>query len=163
MADAVAIIGMAGAVADIILLLNTAINSLRNLHGHWKDADLIFTSFESQLMALKAALSKIEEWSLLEISTRPNHHQLVIDLDSSLQCCRTLIGKIEAHLARLQLGEEKKLKRMSKAILVLDGKKSMDRIAKMLERQTGALNLLLTACHWYSHSPIQSMFLRSNS
>ena len=68
MADPITIIGTVGAVANIIELVSKTINSIRDLRGKWKEADLAFLSLASQLTTLRAALTKIQEWSDDELS-----------------------------------------------------------------------------------------------
>ena len=146
MADPITIIGTAGAAANIIEVLNSTISSLRQLHNQWKDADFTLMNLAAQLAALKAALGKIQEWMLS--GTADPHHQLVMDLDLSMSCCQALVGRMGSKVSELNYKENGKLDNKSRVKLVFGGK-SMEEIQKMVERQTNALTLLLTACNWY--------------
>ena len=145
MADPVSIIGTAGAVANIIDILGKTIGTIREVHQQWKNADFTFINLIAQLVALKAALTKIKEWAEMDLVDQ--HHQLVMDLDVSLACIRMLVSRIDAELVELQSGPDGSLEATSKIKLILNGSK-MDDLQKMLERQISALNLLLSACNW---------------
>ena len=149
MADPVTIIGTAGAAANVISVLTSAIDNSRKFCIEWRDADFIFLNLIAQLTALRAAVEKIQDWILSDTEA---HHQLIMDLDLSLYCCQILIEKIDSKLSEFSLNDLR-LDRISK-IKLLFGGKSMDNIQKMIERQTHALTLLLTACNWYRISPI---------
>ena len=145
MVDPISLIGTAGSVANIIEVVAKAINTVRELVNEYKDADLRFLSLVSQLTALRAAFDKILEWMDLDIGDP--HHQLVMDLDVPMSCCRMLVGRIDDMLAELRQEDDGKLDFSSKVKLVF-GSKNIDGIQKLIEQQTGALTLLLTACSW---------------
>ena len=145
MADPISIIGTFGAVANIIDVVGKTISTIRELRDEWKEADLTFLSLAAQLTALKAALTKIKEWTDNELSDA--HHQLVMDLDVSMSCCRMLIGKINTLLSKLYQTADETLDFSSKVKLVF-GSKNIDDVQKLIEQQTSALTLLLTACNW---------------
>ena len=53
---------------------------------------MVFTTIETQLIALKAALAKIKEWTGI--------NQLILDLDHCVSHCPPLlIGSIDAEIA----------------------------------------------------------------
>jgi hypothetical protein len=145
MADPISIIGTFGAVANIIDVVGKTISTIRELRDEWKEADLTFLSLAAQLTALKAALTKIKEWTDNELGE--SHHQLVMDLDVSMSCCRMLIGKINILLSKLHQTADETLDFSSKVKLVF-GSKTIDDVQKLIEQQTSALTLLLTACNW---------------
>jgi hypothetical protein len=144
--DPVSIIGTAGAVANIIDVVAKAINTIRELAAEYKEADLRFLCLASQLTALRAAFDKIYEWIDSDLVGDP-HHQLVMDLDVSMSCCRLLVGNIEAMLTELRKEDDGKLDVTSKVKLIFS-KKNINGLQKLIEQQTGALTLLLTACNW---------------
>lgn len=146
MVDPISLIGTAGSVANIIDLVAKTVNTIRELANEYKIADLQFFSLVSQLTALRAAFDKILEW--MDSDLGDPHHQLVMDIDLSMSCCRMLIGKIDDMLAELRQVDNGKLDFSSKVKLVF-GSKNIESIQKLIERQTGALTLLLTACNWY--------------
>ena len=145
MADPISIIGTFGAVANIIEVVSKTISTIREIRDEWNEADLTFLSLAAQLTALKAALTKIKEWTDNEFGDP--HHQLVMDLDVSMSCCRMLIGKIDILLSELHQTANKTLDFSSKVKLVF-GSKTIDDVQKLIEQQTSALTLLLTVCNW---------------
>jgi hypothetical protein len=145
MADPISIIGTFGAAANIVDVIGKTISTIRELRDEWKEADLTFLSLAAQLTALKAALTKIKEWMDNEFGDP--HHQLVMDLDVSMSCCRMLIGKIDLLLSKLHHTADETLDFSSKVKLVF-GNKNIDDVQKLIEQQTSALTLLLTACNW---------------
>jgi hypothetical protein len=130
--------------------------AIRDLQSDWSDTDLTFLSLASQLSALRLALTKIEEW--LCIDTGDAHHQLVMDLDASINCCTVLLAKLQDLVDSLRQKENKVLDFQSKLKLVF-GKKSIDDIQKLLQHQTNALSLLLAACNWF----VLSLLHRQNT
>jgi hypothetical protein len=99
MADPITIIGTAGVVANIIGMVNKTIKSLLDLHDRWKDVDFTVLNLIAQLNALKATVVKIQEW--IDSDLAEQHHQLVMDLDLSMTCCRMLIDKMDAQVLEL--------------------------------------------------------------
>jgi len=143
--EALTVLSTVSAIANILDVLAKTICTLNEIHGQWKEADLVFLSLISQLTSLKAALTKIQEWS--ESETSYQHHQLTIDLDGSLKCCRLVIGTIDDQLMELRSDTNGKLDYNSKVRLVLKSK-NFNGLQKIIAQQTSALTLLLTACNW---------------
>lgn len=77
MADPITMIDTAGAVANIIDVVTKLINTPRKLHG-WQDPNFTLLNLIAQIVALKAALRKIEEW-LGSNTEQEQHHQLIMD------------------------------------------------------------------------------------
>ncbi|KAF2810536.1 uncharacterized protein BDZ99DRAFT_443396, partial [Mytilinidion resinicola] len=144
MADPFTIIGTTGAVVGIIDVLGKSISALREIHERWKDADFMLLNLAAQLTALRAALREIQTW--IDSKTGEPHHQLVMDLDLSMACCKMLVAKIDKSISELQVTAAHNLDFGSK-IKVVFGNKTMDSLQKMVERQTNALTLLLSACN----------------
>ena len=147
MADALAVIGIVGSIASIIDILGKTIAAIRKIQSEWQEADLTFLCLASEVVALRAALTKIKEWA--ELDDTEAHHQLTMDLETSLSCCRILVSKLDNELSRFHQTSEHTLDFSSKRKLVL-GRQDIEAIEKLIQRQTIALNLLLTACNWYS-------------
>jgi membrane-bound ClpP family serine protease len=145
MADPITIIGAAGAVANIIDVLGKTINALRELHNRWKEADFIFINLIAQLTALKAALNQIQEW--IDSDVVEPYHQLVMDLEVSVSCCRMLIDKMDSQVSELSRKADYTLESKSKMTLIVKSG-TLEELQKMVERQTIALTLLLSACSW---------------
>ena len=146
MADPITIIGAVGAMANIVDLITKSVKTLRELHDRYKEAELTLLNLASQLTALRAALSKIQDWMDNGMDGDP-HHQLVMDLDVSVKCCQLLAGKIDMLVGELADTVDEPLDFSSIVKLVFKNK-SIDDVQKMILQQTSALTLLLTACNW---------------
>ncbi|KAL3457680.1 G-protein alpha subunit-domain-containing protein [Aspergillus heterothallicus] len=159
MVDPISIIGTAGALANIIQLATQTITAIRELQSQWKDSDLTFLSLTGQLSSLRLALTKIEEWIALEVGA---HYQLVMDLDDSIKCCNILLKKLQELVSSLYKKQNSALNFQSKIKLVF-GMKNIDDVQKLLEHQTNALNLLLTACNCKTGAEQKNLLERSSS
>ena len=144
MADPISIIGATASVLSIIDVLAKTIGAIHSLRGQWKDADMALLSLNSQLSALRAALGKIKEW--MESSIEEIHHQLVLDLGTSITCCEILASRVYGLLTNLQKTSNGKLATAAKARFVFKSSE-MTGLQKMIDRQTSTLTLLLTACN----------------
>lgn len=145
MADPIVVIGTTGAIANIIHVVSKAIIAVHNFQGRWKEADLAFLSLVTQLTALRAALTKIKEWSDSESSE--SEYQLTMDLDVALSCCGLLISKLDTFLQDLDQTTDQPLDFRGKVKFVF-GTRDLEDVQKMIGRQVSALTLLLTACNW---------------
>lgn len=140
------ILGAAASVVSIIDVLSRTIVTIQGLRSQWKDSDIALLSLTSQLAALSAALAKIQEWMESGIADSSLHHQLVIDLQCSIDCCRLLASKIYGELSELQTRPDGTLPMTDKAKFVFKSG-GMVELQNMIDRQISALNLLLTACN----------------
>lgn len=145
MAEVVAVLGSIGAIVNIIDAASKVISTIHSLQTQWKDADLTVLSLASQLSAFRAALRRIQEW--LDSEVPAAHHQLVMDLDETLSFCNILIVKIEALSAdwKSLLGDPTAIAGRWKVTVAAKG---LENVLVLVERQTNALVLLLTACNW---------------
>jgi hypothetical protein len=148
MAEVLAVIGTIGAVCNIVDVIGKTMSVIGELQSRWKTADLGLLSLVSQLTALRAALTQIERW--LENNTEHMHHQLTMDLDISLSCCRLLATELEAFFTQLHASPDHALTAMGKIRVVL-GRQGANDIQKFIEHQVSSLTLLLTACNWLVH------------
>ena len=146
MVEPATVVGTAGAAAGIIGSLAAAIKYLYELRGRWTGAGFALENLIAQLVALKAALQRIDEW-MQSATTAELHHQLVMDLGSSIACCRHLVAKMESCVSRLHQDTQGRLVNASKVKFIF-GATSVDTLQKMLERQTNAMTLMLTVCNW---------------
>lgn len=145
MAELLAVVGSVGAIINIIDGASKIISVIHNLQHQWHDADLTALSLASQLSAFRAALRRIHEW--LDSEVPAAHHQLIMDLDETLSFCNLLIIQVED----LSLGWEKLLedpKSIASRWKITFGNKDLDKVLVLVERQTNALTLLLSACSW---------------
>lgn len=143
-------LSIVGAVSSIVAIIEVAtrcISSLRALQQRWTGADWTVNLLVLQLATLKAALDQIREWSAENLSTEPQHHQLVMDLDTSLESCKILIAVIDSHVSTLKWDEADTLMFESKAKAVWKDQSIQDCV-NHLHHQTAALTLLLTALNW---------------
>ncbi|KAH7392970.1 hypothetical protein BKA66DRAFT_567695 [Pyrenochaeta sp. MPI-SDFR-AT-0127] len=144
MAEALAILGCAGAIFNVVDGISKIMNIITDLRARWEDADLTLLSLASQLTALRAASTKIQDW--ISHDLQDAHHQLVMDLEVSLSCCRVLVSKVENFFCDLSCLVEKPLDFRNKFKVVF-GSAGPESVQKLIERQTSALTLLLTACN----------------
>ena len=144
--DPVSIVGLAGSVFGIVDIVSRSISSLLKLQERWKAAQFTVSLLVGHLTTLRAVLNQIAEW----ISTSPTqlHHQLVIDLTGSLDCCKILILFIDGHVSRLKWDETSNLTLESRVKVVLEDQSVKDCVSH-LNTQCIALNLLLTALNWF--------------
>ena len=145
MADPFTVIGAVGAISGIIDVLTKAIRGISDLHDRWSLADLTILSLASQMSALRAALYEIQSW-MNKHTEDELHHQLVMDFDVCIRCCKFLIRKIDILLPLIDEQSTKRLDFSSSLKVVFTGK-SVDEVQKMIGQQTTTLTLLLTACN----------------
>lgn len=139
-------LGSAASVLSIIDILARAGKTVMDLSYKWADADFTLLNLSAQMTALRVALSSINTW--LRNSADETHHQLVMDIETSLQCCYLLATRIDGQIAGLPKLTDGSLATASKARLILRSS-GIAELQDMIERQTSALTLLLTACNRY--------------
>ena len=101
--DPISIIGLAGSIVSIVDVVTKSLKALNDLRLHWLEADLTLTLLITQLGTLKAALGLIAEWINSGLAADPHqHYQLIIDLESALGCCKTLITLMDRHISKLE-------------------------------------------------------------
>ncbi|KAF4947769.1 hypothetical protein FGADI_10163 [Fusarium gaditjirri] len=144
MADPLSIIGTAGAIANIIDVLTKTVTTICDMRQAWKVADLSVLAFENQLNLLKFALAEIQKWS--ESRSDEQSHQLVMQVDSCVTCCRLLIGKIDGEVSHFQKTVTGDLE-IGSRLSFLFKTKDMEQIQRMVDQQTHTLTLLLSACN----------------
>lgn len=144
--DAVSAIGLAGSIVGIIEVAARTVSTLRALQQRWKTADLTISLLISQMTTLKAALSQIEDWISTSLSLI-QHHQLVMDLEASLESCETLLLFIDGQMSHFELNDSNALFLESKIKAVLQDN-TVKECATHLAHQSTALNLLLTVLSW---------------
>jgi len=93
---------------------------MAEVRSEYQIADLKILTFETQLAALRSVLLKIKEWA--ETETSDPHHQLTIDLDRSISCCRLLVDKIQMLLSGLQPNQASRSSRRGKVKFVFEAK-----------------------------------------
>ncbi|KAF2730470.1 hypothetical protein EJ04DRAFT_500503 [Polyplosphaeria fusca] len=150
--DPFSIIGVAGAIASLIDLGCRCVREISHIRAHLESGylSLAWLDLQSQLVALNTALLKIQEWldAVGATSSADAHHQLVMDMDMSLSCCRLLVEHLDKHVNELKQKDYGKfgLQQKFRGMMALDGK-GIEDVRKMMDRQTMALTLLLVACN----------------
>ncbi|KAK3945859.1 hypothetical protein QBC46DRAFT_370163 [Diplogelasinospora grovesii] len=76
MTDPITILGAAGTAGKLVTTIGKIIFAISDLRDQWKGADMAVRTFETQLIALRAALIQIKEWTD-NLSEDP-HHQLIM-------------------------------------------------------------------------------------
>ena len=147
--DPITILGAAGAVADIVGVITKTIIFLDELYARWKRVELTVINLKSQLTSLRAALNEISEWIQSDLAFAPQHHQLVLDLEQSISCCRLLVQSMDVFLSELKLTDDSDLD-LDQKIRTVFSTKRYNEFQMFISHQTNALNLLLTACSWYA-------------
>lgn len=132
-----------GSVDNVIGALGNTIRFIRELGNGWK-SDFAAMNLIAQLTALRAALAEIKAWT--DTITDDPYHQLVMDLEVGVSCCRILIDKMDTMLGELhQAGDTPS--DLDREISRAFDSENIDGLRKMIKRQTSALTLLLTACN----------------
>ncbi|KAF4993760.1 hypothetical protein FGRMN_6234 [Fusarium graminum] len=142
MADPLSIIGTAGAIANIVDVLTKTITTVCDMRQAWKIADLTVLTFENQLNLLKVALGQIQKWAT---SSKERGREIDMQVDSCVTCCRLLIGKIDSEMSQFERTIAGNLNTASKFSLFFKSN-DMEQIQRMVDQQTQALTLLLSAC-----------------
>lgn len=146
MADPLTIFGAVASTVQIIDVLTKAASVLETLRAQWQSSDIALLSLTSQLAALSTALSKIQEW--MESGIEEIHHQLTMDLTTALNCCEILATRVYAEIGNLQKAPSGSLLTTAKARFLFK-RSGIGELQSMIDRQTAALTLLLTACNRY--------------
>ena len=145
--DPVSAIGIAGSVVSIIDVISRSLGSLLDLQARYKRANLTLSLLIGQLSTLKAALNQISEWIAERLHAIPAHQQLIIDLTTSLECCKVLILMINDRIGIPERKEDSTLNRLGKVQFLWEEQGLNDYLSH-LNNQINALNLLLTALQW---------------
>jgi len=145
MAVAIAIIGTAGAVTNIIDLLGKTIATVYGFQQQCKDADFALLGLLAQLRGLRLVLSKIKEWADADFDDP--YHRLRMDLDALITHCRVLISRIDDKISDLGSKQNGSLK-MSSRIQLVFGREEIEALQKTIDRDISILGVLLLACNW---------------
>ena len=101
--DPISIIRLAGSIFGIVNVVTKSLKALNKLRLHWLEADLTLMLLITQLGTLKAAPGQIAEWINSSLAADPHqYYQLIIDLESALSCCKTLITLMDRHISKLE-------------------------------------------------------------
>ena len=145
--DPVSVIGLGASIIGITDVVTRTLSALRQLQQRWKTADVTVGLLVSQLTTLKAALNQISDWVNQRLEGAIQHHQLVMDLESSMQSCNLLVSLMDSYISELNFDEKNSLVFESRAKAVLQAGQVKECVSH-LNNQATALNLLLTALNW---------------
>lgn len=141
MAEAIAVIGTAGALVNIIDVVSKSVASINALRNAWNDADLTLVCLEIELSSLALVFTRLHTW--FEREDVELHYCIELQLQKSISCCKLL----EGILAGLSRSNDDTLTFSGRTKFVI-GKEGLDDLEGLIQRQTSALTLLLTACNW---------------
>lgn len=136
MADRVSLVGLAGSMAIITHGVTMSLQSLSQLRDRYSEVDLTVLNLMAQLSTLRRVLTNIRHWIMTKINLEGDlDHQLVMDLDVSMKCCKLLVCKIGMLTGKF-------------VDTVDDDRLDIKDLRRVIEQQTNALELLLSACNW---------------
>lgn len=144
MPDPLTLIGGVASTIQILDILTKAISALDTLRTQWLTSDIALLSLTSQLGALSAALSKIHEW--MQSGSAEVHHQLAMDLSTSISCCEMLATRVYRGISDLQKAPGGSMLSIAKARFVFR-RSGIGEVQGMIDRQVAVLTLLLAACN----------------
>ena len=136
------------AAASATNLIGVLGRTLDNVYAvrHLPDLDFILPIMVSQLTVWRAALTKIREWAEVESEVEGDHYEILDQLSPLLQSCQMLATKVDGGIQDVQklsttVGFVTKNEDFQTSIA------EMGKLQGFIDKQTSALNLLLTACN----------------
>ncbi|KAK5689563.1 Guanine nucleotide-binding protein alpha-2 subunit [Elasticomyces elasticus] len=96
----VTVVTTSATVANVIDMLDQTADRIHTVRQFRRDADFTLLNVASQLTAFKAALGMIQEWA--DADAVEPYHQLRMDLDLCLTCCRMLVAKLDQVTEKMQ-------------------------------------------------------------
>jgi hypothetical protein len=145
MAEVLTIIGATSAIANLIDLVWKTSKKVEEILVRWDDATHTYLNLLLQLSGMKLALQEIQRWMASRQDEDDQSYQLTMDLDTSLKCCDMLIRRVQSELSSIHINLDGTVDTASRMLITIQGKK-LEEVQKLLERQIGVLNLILSAC-----------------
>lgn len=108
--------GLTGSFVDVVV---RTLSALRRLQNRWKSADLIVAPPIGQFTTSRAALDQISDWVSRRLEGVPRHQQLVIDLEASMESCKSLVTFVDDYTSFVEWNDSNTLSFESKANAVL--------------------------------------------
>ena len=93
--EPISIIGLAGSVLGIVDIIGRTVSSLRTIQTKYETADLAASLVIAQLSTVKAALGQVMELANSEHFLKFHHQQLLDDLATVLEGCKTISLALE--------------------------------------------------------------------
>lgn len=146
--DPISAIGLAGSLVGISDVIARSLRRLIELQSRYRSASLTVSLLIGQITTIKAALDQITQWVTSSLVSIPKHEQLVADLGVSLESCKLLVTVLEERISQLECDQGANLNVKGK-IGFLWEESDLNIYTNHLNNQIHALNLFLTALHWY--------------
>ncbi|ETN46806.1 uncharacterized protein HMPREF1541_00995 [Cyphellophora europaea CBS 101466] len=145
-----AVPSLIGGVLGIIDVTGRCITLLADLRSRFKDVPIAVESMSAQLSTLRAALEQIRFWIEQDLALDNQHYQLTMDLGTAIRCCKLHMDFLRDQLSAVQYTDADEMTFKSRVNLVLEGR-GIENCLTRLDRQTHALNLLITAFQRRDH------------
>ncbi|CAG8979581.1 hypothetical protein HYALB_00010782 [Hymenoscyphus albidus] len=145
--EPVSIIGLVGSIAGISNIIGKASGRLIKLQSKFSDSSVTISLLIGQLTIVKAALDQISPLLKSNYAKKPQHEQLVLDLQIYLDGCKLLIQVIEERIIHLSRDESGKELNLKGKIEFLWMESELNGFTTLLNNQTTALNLLVSVLH----------------
>ncbi|KAF2830541.1 hypothetical protein CC86DRAFT_463825 [Ophiobolus disseminans] len=136
-----------GAIATNRDRLRHGINTLRQIHNHWKGNNATSINLIAQLTSLKSNLGQMQDW--LDHAMADMHPQLLSDLNFLMTSCGLLTQHLDALVDRLQQPNDDAYDYAARLKYAV-GSRSMERLREVACAQTEAVALLFAACQCHA-------------
>lgn len=143
-------IGLVGSLVGISDIIAKSLRRLIDLQSRYRSASLVVSLLIGQLTTLKAAVNQITEWVGSSLLNKPKNEQVVADLKTSSESCKLLILVLEERISQLERDDISGNLNVKGKIGFLWEESDLKEFSNHLNNQANALNLLLTALHWYA-------------
>lgn len=145
--DPASFLGIVGSAVGIADIATKCVSKLRELQRRWKKADLKLNLLITQINTIRAALEQIARLVPPDTFGDSCDDQLMDNLKDVQACCVLVLGFIDSHVNMLERDEQDNLTTESKAKAVIH-EGDINEWVTILEKQSNALNLLLTVISW---------------
>lgn len=139
-------LGIAAGVASIITIIGKSVCTLNTLRLKYKDAAFNISLLTSRLSIVKTALLQVDKFVNETLEHEPQHRQLTLDLEQSLEYCGLLVEHIHDQISKFEWDDE--LLRVGSKALFLLGDQTIKDLMMHLDHHINALNLCLIAFNW---------------
>ena len=131
------VIGAAGAIVGILDVLGRSITKLHALQKRLQDVPFVVAWLSGELNTARIALDRLQK-SLERLAGNEMHHAVVMDLGSSLSCCRMLVSFLEARIP----DTDENLDGLMSRLQVVVGQDETKQCLECLSRTLNALNIV---------------------
>ena len=141
-------LGLVAGIASIVTIIGKSVCTLNTIRAKYKDAAFNVNLLTAHLHTVKVALLQVETLVIETRENEPQHQQLMVELEQSLDHCGSLIQHIHDHISKFEWNDEL-LRVGNKALFLLEDQNTKDMMTH-LDRHINALNLFLNAFRWYA-------------